>query len=72
MVKVTGYTERFLPISVVKAIRAGTGVGLAEGKALMERIIAGEDVLLIPAADVADETLVESLRVVGVESEVVA
>ncbi|WP_146157977.1 hypothetical protein [Enhygromyxa salina] len=70
MVKITGYTEGFLPISVVRAIRTGTGVGLAEGKALMESIVDGRDVILTPADGVSDQALLDVMRAAGVEGEV--
>lgn len=65
MITVVGYTEAFLPISVVKAIRWGTGLGLARSKALMEAVAGGQSISLEPLGDIEESAFRRRLEKAG-------
>lgn len=71
MIKITGYTGNFLPISLVKAIRLATGVGLSEGKALMEAVVKRQEIVLEVSERVKERSFVDDLRAIGVLCEIV-
>lgn len=71
MIKITGYTENFLPVSVVKTIRLATGVGLSEGKSLMEAVVKGQEIMLVVSNKVNERSVIDDLRELGVVGEIV-
>jgi ribosomal protein L7/L12 len=70
VVKVQGWRVGFNKVESTKIIRAATGLGLAEGKAITDAILTGEVQLIHVVSESAAHELARDLSKIGANASV--
>ena len=65
VVRITGYSRKFMAISFVKLVRQATGEGLAPAKNRLDRLLTGETIELEFQDTEAAQAFVHSLAEIG-------